>query len=252
MRSSNWTPSIVPSSDDQDACLVVDDFGRRGRAYCETDVEATDLETVIHDLLDGQYSTPSASSASTPPKAGRATSRPTSPRNSAGAASSRCARSLRSSRAFRAVRIRPPAADASPGLGAYFAPPILLLTSRRALERGPGGSGVQVAGPRQADGAERAPPTRRTNLRRAWAVPKSKSAAAADFKSPTIWDLLPPSGPRRACVALPSSFALLQSQSQRPLKARVADTNAVARAITRPAPRGDDMIDGDEIEPASD
>src|SRR5580692_4075545 len=46
MRSSNWTPSIVPSSDDQDACLVVDDFGRRGRAYCETDVEATDLETV--------------------------------------------------------------------------------------------------------------------------------------------------------------------------------------------------------------
>jgi hypothetical protein len=58
MRSSNWTPSIVPSSDDQDACLVVNDFGRRGRAYCETDVEATDLETVIQDLLDGQYSNP--------------------------------------------------------------------------------------------------------------------------------------------------------------------------------------------------
>ena len=56
MRSANWTPSIVPSSDDQDVCLVVDDFGRRGRAYCETDVEATDLETVIQDLLDGQYS----------------------------------------------------------------------------------------------------------------------------------------------------------------------------------------------------
>jgi hypothetical protein len=48
----------VPSSDDRDVCLVVDDFGRRGRAYCETDVEATDLETVIHDLLDGQYSNP--------------------------------------------------------------------------------------------------------------------------------------------------------------------------------------------------
>ena len=58
MRSSNWTPSIVPSSDDQDACLVVNDFGRRGGAYCETDVEATDLETVIQDLLDGQYSNP--------------------------------------------------------------------------------------------------------------------------------------------------------------------------------------------------
>jgi hypothetical protein len=58
MRSSNWTPSIVPSSDDQDVCLVVDHFGRRGRAYCETDVEATDLETVIQDLFDGQYSNP--------------------------------------------------------------------------------------------------------------------------------------------------------------------------------------------------
>jgi hypothetical protein len=37
---------------------VVNDFGRRGGAYCETDVEATDLETVIQDLLDGQYSNP--------------------------------------------------------------------------------------------------------------------------------------------------------------------------------------------------
>jgi hypothetical protein len=34
---------------------VVNDFGRRGGAYCETDVEAADLETVIQDLLDGQY-----------------------------------------------------------------------------------------------------------------------------------------------------------------------------------------------------
>jgi hypothetical protein len=58
MRSSNWTPSILPSSDDQDVCLVVDDFGPRGRTCCETDVEATDLETVIQDLLDGQYSNP--------------------------------------------------------------------------------------------------------------------------------------------------------------------------------------------------
>jgi hypothetical protein len=36
----------------------VNDFGRRGRAWCETDVEATDLETVIQDLLDGQFSGP--------------------------------------------------------------------------------------------------------------------------------------------------------------------------------------------------
>ena len=56
MRETDWTPSIVPGDEDRDVCLVVNDFGRRGRAYCETDVEATDLETVIQDLLDGQYS----------------------------------------------------------------------------------------------------------------------------------------------------------------------------------------------------
>jgi hypothetical protein len=58
MRDTDWTPSIVPGDEDRDACLVVSDFGRRGRAWCETDVEATDLETVIQDLLDGQYSDP--------------------------------------------------------------------------------------------------------------------------------------------------------------------------------------------------
>jgi hypothetical protein len=58
MRDTDWTPSIVPGDDDRDTCLVVSDFGRRGRAWCETDVEATDLETVIQDLLDGQFSEP--------------------------------------------------------------------------------------------------------------------------------------------------------------------------------------------------
>jgi hypothetical protein len=57
MRRS-WTPSIVPRSDDQNVYLVVDDFGRHGRAYRETDVETADLETVIVDLLDGQYDNP--------------------------------------------------------------------------------------------------------------------------------------------------------------------------------------------------
>jgi hypothetical protein len=37
---------------------VVDDFGRKGRAYRETDVEAADLETVILDLPGGQYKNP--------------------------------------------------------------------------------------------------------------------------------------------------------------------------------------------------
>ena len=58
MRKSNWTPSIVPNSDDQNVYLVVDDFGRSGRAWREADVENTDLETVILDMLEGQYKNP--------------------------------------------------------------------------------------------------------------------------------------------------------------------------------------------------
>jgi hypothetical protein len=58
MRRSNWTPSIVPRDDDQNVYLVADDFGRSGRAYRETDVEATDLETVIVDMLDRQFKNP--------------------------------------------------------------------------------------------------------------------------------------------------------------------------------------------------
>ena len=58
MRKSNWTPSIVPKGDDQNVYLVVDDFGRNGRVYREADVETTDLETVILDLLEGQYKNP--------------------------------------------------------------------------------------------------------------------------------------------------------------------------------------------------
>jgi hypothetical protein len=58
MRKSGWTPSIVPNSDDQNVYLVVDDFGRNGRAWRETDVENTDLETVILDMLEGQFKNP--------------------------------------------------------------------------------------------------------------------------------------------------------------------------------------------------
>jgi hypothetical protein len=38
--------------------LVADDFGKVGRAWREADYEATDLETVIRDLLTGQYGNP--------------------------------------------------------------------------------------------------------------------------------------------------------------------------------------------------
>jgi hypothetical protein len=58
MPKTGRAPSIVPDGDDQNVYLVVDDFGRNGRAYRETDVEDADLETVIVDLLDGQYKNP--------------------------------------------------------------------------------------------------------------------------------------------------------------------------------------------------
>jgi hypothetical protein len=38
--------------------LVADDFGKIGRAWREADYETTDLETVIQDLLSGQYKNP--------------------------------------------------------------------------------------------------------------------------------------------------------------------------------------------------
>ena len=56
MRGTNWTPSIIPGGDDQTVYLVAD--AKLGRAWREADYEATDLETVIEDLLSGQYNNP--------------------------------------------------------------------------------------------------------------------------------------------------------------------------------------------------
>ena len=58
MRTSNWTPSIVPNETDQTVYLVADDLGKVGRAWREADYETTDLETVIQDLLAGGYRNP--------------------------------------------------------------------------------------------------------------------------------------------------------------------------------------------------
>ena len=109
MRDTDWTPSIVPGDDDRDTCLVVNDFGRRGRAWCETDVEATDLETVIQvPVRVVSFNT------------GKGWSRDISA-NVAEELRRRCelqAREIPPSLAgfFRAARIRAPAADASPAL----------------------------------------------------------------------------------------------------------------------------------------
>jgi hypothetical protein len=70
MRTS---PSIAPHGPEQDTYLVLDDFGGRlGRAWRETDENATDRETLIRDLVEGQFNGRSASSPSIPLKDGPA------------------------------------------------------------------------------------------------------------------------------------------------------------------------------------
>jgi hypothetical protein len=51
------SPSIVPGSD-TDVYVVLDDFGPIGRAYREVDEEKTDRETVIRNLMSGEYNNP--------------------------------------------------------------------------------------------------------------------------------------------------------------------------------------------------
>jgi hypothetical protein len=58
MGRSSWTPSIVPPRDNQTVSIVLDDFGRNGSAYRETDVERADLEAVVMDMFEGQYQNP--------------------------------------------------------------------------------------------------------------------------------------------------------------------------------------------------
>jgi len=56
MRNGN-APSIVPSFD-VTVYIVLDDFGQLGRSYRETDEAKADVETVISNMLAGEYSKP--------------------------------------------------------------------------------------------------------------------------------------------------------------------------------------------------
>jgi hypothetical protein len=71
MRS---VPSIAASLPvGQDVYLVLDDFGASlGRAWRETNEDRTDRETVITDLIEGQYSDRARVVASIPRRVGRA------------------------------------------------------------------------------------------------------------------------------------------------------------------------------------
>src|SRR5260221_13964604 len=55
---NKWTPSTVPYGADQTVFLLVDRFGELGSVYRETEIERTDIETVISDLLTGQFNDP--------------------------------------------------------------------------------------------------------------------------------------------------------------------------------------------------
>jgi hypothetical protein len=58
MRQSGWTPSIVSRDDDHSVYLVLDDLGQQGGVWRQADAETADLETIILDLLEGQYKNP--------------------------------------------------------------------------------------------------------------------------------------------------------------------------------------------------
>jgi hypothetical protein len=55
--SSGAGPSLVPKFD-VTVYLVLDDFGKIGRAYREADEEKSDLETVIQGMIVGEYKKP--------------------------------------------------------------------------------------------------------------------------------------------------------------------------------------------------
>ena len=57
MRNLTNTPSVVPATD-ATVHLVLDDFGKLGLSYRETDVAEADERSVIDAMIDGQYKSP--------------------------------------------------------------------------------------------------------------------------------------------------------------------------------------------------
>jgi hypothetical protein len=57
MPKIGWSPGMVPYGADETVYLVVDSFFN-GTVYRETEIEKADLETIVGDLLSGQYNNP--------------------------------------------------------------------------------------------------------------------------------------------------------------------------------------------------
>lgn len=58
MPGTGGAESIVPYGADQTVYLVIDRFGGLGNVYRETEVERTDFEAVVADLMSGQFNDP--------------------------------------------------------------------------------------------------------------------------------------------------------------------------------------------------
>jgi hypothetical protein len=58
MPRTSWSPGMVPYGADETVHLVIDSFGTNGTVYRETEIEKADVETIVGDLLSGQYNSP--------------------------------------------------------------------------------------------------------------------------------------------------------------------------------------------------
>lgn len=58
VSTSRPAPSIVPSHQDENVYIVEDCLGSLGCVWREADIERTDLETVLKDLMAGEYRDP--------------------------------------------------------------------------------------------------------------------------------------------------------------------------------------------------
>ena len=58
MRAIPSPPSLVPADRDVAVYIVLDDFGSMGTAYRETDEANCNQQSVIDDLLTGQFNNP--------------------------------------------------------------------------------------------------------------------------------------------------------------------------------------------------
>jgi hypothetical protein len=58
MPRTSWSQGMVPYGADETVHLVIDSFGTNGTVYRETEIEKADVETIVSDLLSGQYNNP--------------------------------------------------------------------------------------------------------------------------------------------------------------------------------------------------